>query len=126
MADPETARSSRMVSTRRHAAPMVLRALCVVVFAAMPVSAVNADDAASCKKQAAQDFTANVRSCEQNLRGLPMRLSQCKRDAKARYDRARTLCDAQAQRKIGRGQRDFFGPDPPPPPPPPPKDPKPK
>jgi len=90
------------------------------------VSLASADDtAAACKKEAARDYQANIKSCEQNLRGLFGRLRQCRNDAKARHGRARAHCDASA-RKAGEGQKDIFGPDPPPPPPPPPKDPKPK
>ena len=90
---------------------------------AAPVAA--ADTLAACKKQAAADYTANVKSCERNLRWLPARLRQCRNDAKTRHDRALAECDARA-RKAGGGQMDIFGPDPPPPPPLPPKDSKPK
>jgi hypothetical protein len=93
-----------------------LRALTVVVFVAASVSA--AADIASCKKQAARDYAANMRSCEQNLRGLSVRLDRCKRGAKAHYDRARAACDAQA-RKAGQDPLPYLDH-------PPPRDPKPK
>lgn len=75
---------------------------------AMGASIASANAVAACKKQAARDYAANVRSCEQSLREVSARLRQCKGDARTRYDRALAACDARA-RKGGEGQGDFLG-----------------
>lgn len=109
---------------RALSVPKTAGVLALAVFVAAPVSA--AADVASCKKQAARDYAANIRSCEQNLRGLQVRHDRCKRGAKTHYDRALAACDAQA-RKAGQDPLPYVGdpptrdPKPKDPPPPPPK-----
>lgn len=107
-------------------APCAGISLCAAAVLLATATVAAANDVATCKKQAASDYSIGVRLCEQNQRGLSTRLFQCKREAKMRYDRARAVCDTRARKAGGDPMPVFDWPDPPPPPPPPPKDPKPK